>query len=220
MTPAAPPSAETVWLRMGYTLETTAPLNLGLNSETAIAARRPAPPPPTNRTSWFVTSNGNLSRRPANRSRSPDFGKNLRDSTRGASELSSSLCETDLVRVSENRFDLCVNGNVSHRKAVDEKAFAVRFAEMEEAADMVVLVVNAEKVLRFRVCQAESGQRGRPAESAADGPVFFHQPVQCHFFVRFLLAAGSGSGHGCSLIHAAGEPSDPDIGSGVPIRRV
>src|SRR5713226_8103835 len=77
MTPAAPPSAETVWLRMGYTLETTATLKLGLNSETAIAARRPAPPPPTNRTSWFVTSNGNLSRRPANRSCSPGFGKKL-----------------------------------------------------------------------------------------------------------------------------------------------
>ena len=28
MTPAAPPSAETVWLRIGYTLETTATLRL------------------------------------------------------------------------------------------------------------------------------------------------------------------------------------------------
>src|SRR6266581_1991274 len=80
---------------------------------------------------------------------------------------------------------------------ISEKAFAVRFAEMEEAADMVVLVVNAEKALRLRVCQAEGGKRGWPAEPAADGPVFFHQLAQCHFFVRFLLAAGSGSGHGC-----------------------
>jgi len=30
-----------------------------------------------------------------------------------------------LARASENRFDFGVNGNVSHRKAVDEKAFAV-----------------------------------------------------------------------------------------------
>src|SRR5713226_177381 len=37
---------------MGYTFEITATLSLGLTSETAIAARRPAPPPPTRRTSW------------------------------------------------------------------------------------------------------------------------------------------------------------------------
>src|SRR5271165_2026940 len=50
-TPAAPPSAETVWLRMGYTLDTTAMLSLGLTSAAAIAARSPAPPPPTRSTS-------------------------------------------------------------------------------------------------------------------------------------------------------------------------
>ena len=48
---AAPPSAETVWLRIGYTLETTATFSLGLVSAMAIAARRPAPPPPTSTTS-------------------------------------------------------------------------------------------------------------------------------------------------------------------------
>src|SRR5260370_6607959 len=34
----------------------TATLRLGLISDTARAARRPAPPPPTKRTSWVVTS--------------------------------------------------------------------------------------------------------------------------------------------------------------------
>src|SRR5260370_20354186 len=142
MTAAAPPSAETVGLRMGYTLETTATLNLGLNSETAIAARRPAPPPPTNRTSWFVTSNGNLSRRPANRSCSPGFGKKLARLYSGrlgvvkqpvrnrfgpaqGQDYFPSLSMrrfSRLARASENRFDFGVNGNVSYRKAVDEKA--------------------------------------------------------------------------------------------------
>src|ERR1700720_3524891 len=56
MTPAAPPSAERVWLRRGWTFETTATFRLGLISDTAMAARRPAPPPPTKRTSWVVTS--------------------------------------------------------------------------------------------------------------------------------------------------------------------
>src|SRR5437867_12774208 len=51
MTAAAPPSAETVWLRMGYTLEITATLSLGLVSTAAMAARSPAPPPPTISTS-------------------------------------------------------------------------------------------------------------------------------------------------------------------------
>src|SRR6266487_1191151 len=48
---AAPPSAETVWLRIGYTLETTATLSRGSASATAMAARKPAPPPPTMTTS-------------------------------------------------------------------------------------------------------------------------------------------------------------------------
>src|SRR5713226_10594090 len=50
-TPAAPPSAETVWLRIGYTLEMTAMRSFGLTSAAAMAARSPAPPPPIRRTS-------------------------------------------------------------------------------------------------------------------------------------------------------------------------
>src|SRR6476661_9735773 len=51
MTPAAPPSADTVWLRIGYTLDTTATSSRGSVSAMAMAARNPAPPPPTIRTS-------------------------------------------------------------------------------------------------------------------------------------------------------------------------
>src|SRR5215213_3413403 len=56
MTPAAPPSAETVWLRIGYTLDITATSRPGLVSAIAIAARSPAPPPPISSTSWAATN--------------------------------------------------------------------------------------------------------------------------------------------------------------------
>src|SRR5215470_13389855 len=56
MTPAAPPSAATVWLRIGYTLDRTATLSDGSVSATAMAARKPAPPAPTITTSAEITS--------------------------------------------------------------------------------------------------------------------------------------------------------------------
>src|SRR3546814_5720045 len=51
LTPAAPPSAATVWLRIGYTFDTSATRNLGSLCATAMAARNPAPPAPTITTS-------------------------------------------------------------------------------------------------------------------------------------------------------------------------
>src|SRR2546425_558466 len=42
-----PPSAETVWLRMGYTFEMMATSSLGSSSTAAIAARMPAAPAAT-----------------------------------------------------------------------------------------------------------------------------------------------------------------------------
>src|SRR4051812_45853102 len=56
MTPAAPPSADTVWLRIGYTLDITATSSRGLASAIAMAARSPAPPPPIRITSCAATS--------------------------------------------------------------------------------------------------------------------------------------------------------------------
>jgi hypothetical protein len=44
---AAPPSADTVWLRIGKSFETQAIETPGSASAAAIAARSPAPPPPT-----------------------------------------------------------------------------------------------------------------------------------------------------------------------------
>src|SRR5262249_270606 len=54
-----PPSADTVWLRMGYTLESTATESRLDSSTAAIAARSPAPPPPITRMScWYPLSPG------------------------------------------------------------------------------------------------------------------------------------------------------------------
>src|SRR2546428_3612814 len=59
MTAAIPPSAETVWLRMGYTLERTATESRLDASAAAMAARSPAPPPPITRMScWSAPSPG------------------------------------------------------------------------------------------------------------------------------------------------------------------
>src|SRR5262245_14724167 len=54
MTPAEPPSAATVWLRIGTTLETSAMRRRGSLCAAAIAARSPAPPPPTTTTSAWT----------------------------------------------------------------------------------------------------------------------------------------------------------------------
>src|SRR5439155_220553 len=53
---AAPPSAETVWLRIGYTLETSAMLRPSEICAAAIAALRPAAPPPTMTMSYAIVS--------------------------------------------------------------------------------------------------------------------------------------------------------------------
>ncbi len=45
--PAEPPSAATVWLHVGMTVEIREILRSGSVSATAIALCRPAPPPPT-----------------------------------------------------------------------------------------------------------------------------------------------------------------------------
>src|SRR5262245_38128507 len=54
MAPAEPPSAATVWLRIGTTLETSATRGRGSLCAAAIAARSPAPPPPTTTTSVWT----------------------------------------------------------------------------------------------------------------------------------------------------------------------
>src|SRR5712692_2270674 len=61
MTAAVPPSADTVWLRIGYTFERTAIESRPDSSAAAMAARSPAPPPPITSTScWYASLPGIL----------------------------------------------------------------------------------------------------------------------------------------------------------------
>src|SRR5712692_5286113 len=61
MTAAVPPSADTVWLRIGYTFERTAMERRPDSSAAAMAARSPAPPPPITSTScWYSSLSGIL----------------------------------------------------------------------------------------------------------------------------------------------------------------
>src|SRR5438552_8604493 len=61
MTAAVPPSADTVWLRIGYTFERTAMESRPDSSAAAMAARSPAPPPPITSTScWYASLPGIL----------------------------------------------------------------------------------------------------------------------------------------------------------------
>ena len=55
-TPAEPPSAATVWLRIGTTFDSSATRSPASACTAAMAARRPAPPPPTTTTSLSMTS--------------------------------------------------------------------------------------------------------------------------------------------------------------------
>ena len=61
ITPAEPPSAATVWLRIGTTLLTRATCSPASDCTAAMAARRPAPPPPTTTTSHAITCIGTSS---------------------------------------------------------------------------------------------------------------------------------------------------------------
>jgi len=50
---------------------------------------------------------------------------------------------------SEDGFDFGVEGDMGSREAVDGEAGAVEFGEVEEAADVVVLVEAGEEALGF-----------------------------------------------------------------------
>jgi hypothetical protein len=78
--------------------------------------------------------------------------------------------------------------------AVDEELFAVEFGEVEEAADVVVLVVAGEEPLGFGGGQREGGERGGLAEFAGQGAVLGDQFLQGHH-----RSAARFSSHGPSV---------------------
>jgi hypothetical protein len=81
---------------------------------------------------------------------------------------------------SEDGFDFGVEGDVGGGEAVDGKFGAGGFGEMEEAADVVVLVIAGEEAFGFLEGEAEGGERDGLAEVGGVGAVEADEFVQGH----------------------------------------
>jgi hypothetical protein len=69
------------------------------------------------------------------------------------------LAQTRQLTKSENRLDFGVDRDVRGGDAIDGILFASGLGEIEEAADVVVLVVTGEEALGFGGSQREGGER-------------------------------------------------------------
>jgi len=67
----------------------------------------------------------------------------------------------------KNRFDLGIEGDVGGRNSVDGEFLAGGFRELEEAADVIVLVVTGEEAFCFCVRQTEDRKSNRLAKIAS-----------------------------------------------------
>ncbi len=65
-------------------------------------------------------------------------------------------------------------------EAVDFIGRAGDLAEMQEAADMVILVEGAEDVLEFGAFEAEVGERSEERVASSDGEIFLDDVAQGH----------------------------------------
>ena len=67
---------------------------------------------------------------------------------------------------SEDGLDFGVDGDVCGRNSINQVFFAGGFRELEEAADVIILVVTGEKALRFCFRQTKSEKRNRLSKTA------------------------------------------------------
>lgn len=81
---------------------------------------------------------------------------------------------------SEDGFDFGVEGDVGGGEAVDGEFGADGFGEVEEAADMVVLVIAGEETFGFLEGEAEGGERDGLAEVGGVGAVEADEFAQGH----------------------------------------
>jgi hypothetical protein len=81
---------------------------------------------------------------------------------------------------SEDGFDFGVERDVGGGKAVDRKFGAGGFGEMEEAADVVVLVIAGEEAFGFLKGEAEGGERDGLAKVGGVGAVETDEFAQGH----------------------------------------
>ena len=76
--------------------------------------------------------------------------------------------------------DFGIDRDVCGRDAIDREFGAVGFAEMKEAADVVILVVGRKKAFRFGRRELERGKRDTLAELAGQGEVQVNKLAECH----------------------------------------
>ncbi len=70
-------------------------------------------------------------------------------------------------RKSKDGFNFSVQGNMGDGLAADEELCASSIGEMEETADVVVLVIAGEEPLGFGDRKAKDGERNRLAETVS-----------------------------------------------------
>src|SRR5690242_10818242 len=100
---------------------------------------------------------------------------------------------------SENGFNFGVDRDMRCGNTVNRKLLAVGLREMEEAADVVVLVVGGKQALDFGVAERECGERDGPAKFAGLGTIVAHQFAQRHDGSASRFSAhGILLGKGCS----------------------
>jgi hypothetical protein len=80
----------------------------------------------------------------------------------------------------QNFLDFGVNRNVRLRKTADLEGLAGGFAEVEEAADVVILVEHVEDALGFFVRKAERFDGDGFSVRARCGQIFVNHAAQVH----------------------------------------
>jgi len=81
---------------------------------------------------------------------------------------------------SKDCFDFGIEGDVSGGDAVDGEFFACDLAEMEEAADVVVLVVAGKKAFGFTGIKMKGRERHRTSEFTGKSAIAANQIAQRH----------------------------------------
>jgi hypothetical protein len=81
---------------------------------------------------------------------------------------------------SEDGFDFGIEGDVGGGEAIDGEFGAGGFGEMEEAADVVILVIAGEEAFGFPRSEAEVGERDGLAEVGGVGAVEADEFAQGH----------------------------------------
>src|SRR6201987_515334 len=74
----------------------------------------------------------------------------------------------------QDGLDFGVDGYVGGGKAVDGEWSAGILGEMEEARDVIVLVVSGEEALVFRMAQPQAGKSHGDAKFQRDGEIAIH----------------------------------------------